>query len=98
VTAGLVLRPVASGDASAAALAREFGDWATEHARVDHPIEVLDQTLSSGGRLYLESASFMHGAHALYRSAGFEPSEPYPGREFEEFENQISIFMRLDLS
>ena len=33
--------------------------------------------------IYLESASFMHSAHALYRSVGFVPATPYPGREFE---------------
>ena len=48
--------------------------------------------------IYLESASFMHSAHALYRSVGFAPSEPYPGREFEGAPHDVSIFMRLDLA
>jgi GNAT superfamily N-acetyltransferase len=48
--------------------------------------------------VYLESASFMHAAHALYRSVGFVPSGPYAGREFEGVEHDVSIFMRLDLS
>jgi GNAT superfamily N-acetyltransferase len=47
--------------------------------------------------VYLESASFMHAAHALYRSVGFVSSEPYAGREFEDVEHDVSIFMRLDL-
>ena len=48
--------------------------------------------------IYLESASFMHSAHALYRSVGFGPSGPYPGREFEGVEHDVSILMRLDLA
>jgi GNAT superfamily N-acetyltransferase len=48
--------------------------------------------------IYLESASFMHSAHALYRSVGFGPSEPYAGREFEGAAHDVSIFMRLDLA
>ena len=162
------LRRIEPGDdlAPAKALARAFGDWATERIRVelgiavppdaDHPSEVLDGLLAAGGRLYLaeadgeavgvgglkrltettgeikrmyvrpdarglgvgraivdrlvadarelgletvylESASFMHAAHALYRSVGFMPSEPYPGREFEGLEHDVSVFMRLDL-
>ena len=162
------LRRIESADelAPAAALAREFGDWATERIRVelgiviapeDHPVDVLDELLESGGRLYvaevggeavgvgglkllsdtvgeikrmfvrpaaqglgagraivqrliadaralgcetlvLESASFMHPAHALYRSVGFVPSDSYPGREFEGAAHDISVFMRLDLT
>jgi GNAT superfamily N-acetyltransferase len=48
--------------------------------------------------VYLESASFMHPAHALYRSVGFVPSESYPGREFEGAPHDVSVFLRLDLS
>jgi GNAT superfamily N-acetyltransferase len=48
--------------------------------------------------IYLESASFMHSAHALYRSVGFGPSEPYMGREFEGVAHDVSILMRLDLA
>ena len=152
--------------AAAAALARAFGDWATEQIRLelgivvppeaDHPVAVLDELLASGGRVYvaevdgeavgvgalkllsstvgeikrmfvrpsargagagraivlqlvadarelgctsvvLESASFMHPAHALYRSVGFVESGSYEGREFENVEHDVSIFMRLDL-
>ena len=163
------LRRVESADelALATALAREFGDWATEQIGIelgivippdeDHPTDVLDELLESGGRLYvaevdgqavgvgglkllsdaegeikrmfvrptarglgvgraivrqliddakalgcetiyLESASFMHSAHALYSSVGFAPSDPYPGREFEGAAHDISVFMRLDLT
>jgi GNAT superfamily N-acetyltransferase len=48
--------------------------------------------------IYLESASFMHPAHALYRSVGFVPSDSYPGREFEGVAHDVSVFMRLDLA
>jgi GNAT superfamily N-acetyltransferase len=163
------LRRIESVDelAPATALAREFGDWATEQIRVelgivitaevDHPATVLNELLAHGGRLYvaevdgeaigvgglkrlsdtvgeikrmfvrptarglgvgraiigqliddaralgyetvyLESASFMHPAHALYRSVGFVPSESYPGREFEGAPHDVSVFLRLDLS
>ena len=163
------LRRIESTDelAPATALTREFGDWATERIRVelgivvpaeaDHPAEVLDEVLESGGRLYvaevdgeavgvgglkllsgtvgeikrmfvrpaarglgvgraivqqliddaralgcttiyLESASFMHTAHALYGSVGFVPSETYEGREFEGVAHDVSVFMRLDLT
>jgi GNAT superfamily N-acetyltransferase len=48
--------------------------------------------------IYLESASFMHGAHSLYRSVGFAPSTSYAGREFEGAAHDISVFMRRDLA
>ena len=168
MTTAVSLRRIESVDelAPATALAREFGDWATERIRielgivitaeVDHPATVLNELLEHGGRLYvaevdgdaigvgglkrlsttgeikrmfvrptarglgvgrtivrkliddaqalgykrvyLESASFMHPAHALYRSVGFVPSESYSGREFEGAPHDVSVFMRLDLS
>lgn len=48
--------------------------------------------------IFLESASFMHSAHALYRSVGFVSSEPYSGREFEDAAGDVAVFMRLDLT
>jgi GNAT superfamily N-acetyltransferase len=157
-----------TGDvAPAITLAREFGAWASEQIRVelgivipaeaDHPTDVLDQLLESGGRLYvataggeavgvgglkrlsetaaeikrmfvrprarglgagrmilqqliadaremnyetiyLESAPFMHSAHALYRSVGFVPSDSYAGREFEGAAFDVSVCMRLRLT
>jgi GNAT superfamily N-acetyltransferase len=48
--------------------------------------------------IFLESASFMHSAHALYRSVGFVSSDAYPGREFEGAGADVSVFMRLDLT
>jgi GNAT superfamily N-acetyltransferase len=48
--------------------------------------------------IYLESASFMHAAHALYRSVGFVPTDSYPGREFEGRAPHVSVFMRLHLA
>lgn len=48
--------------------------------------------------IYLESASFMHAAHALYRSVGFVSGDSYPGREFEGRAPHVSVFMRLDLT
>lgn len=163
------LRRIESTDevAPAAALAREFGDWASERVKAElgivipadanHPASILDELLEAGGRLYvaevdgeavgvgglkllsdtvgeikrmfvrptarglgvgraivqqlvddartmgcatiyLESASFMHDAHALYRSVGFVPSGSYAGREFEGAAHDISVFMRLDLN
>jgi GNAT superfamily N-acetyltransferase len=152
--------------APAIALAREFGDWASERIRhefgivipteEDHPTDLLNELLEPEGRLYvaevsgvavgvgglkrlsngigeikrmyvrpqarglgvgraiveqliadareigfrtiyLESASFMHSAHALYRSVGFVPSGSYPGREFEGADHDVSVFMRLEL-
>ena len=47
--------------------------------------------------IFLESALFMHPAHALYRSVGFVASGAYPGREFEGAPHDVSVFMRLDL-
>ncbi len=47
--------------------------------------------------IQLESASFMHAAHALYRSVGFVPSDSYAGREFAGAAQDVSVFMRLDL-
>jgi hypothetical protein len=81
------LRRIESADdlAPANVLAREFGDWATEQIRGGMGFETV----------YLESASFMHSAHALYRSVGFVPSDSYAGREFEGVD--VSVFMRLDL-
>lgn len=48
--------------------------------------------------IYLESASFMHAAHALYRSVGFVSGDSYAGREFEGRAPHVSVFMRLDLT
>jgi hypothetical protein len=45
----------------------------------------------------LESASFMHSAHTLYRSVGLASNDSYPGREFEGAAADVSVFMRLDL-
>jgi GNAT superfamily N-acetyltransferase len=59
--------------------------------------QLIDDAQSLGYEtVYLESASFMHPAHALYRSVGFVPS--YSGREFEGAPHDVSAFMRLDLS
>jgi GNAT superfamily N-acetyltransferase len=46
--------------------------------------------------IHLESASFMHSAHALSRSVGFVPSDSYDGLEFGDAD--VSVFMRLDLA
>jgi GNAT superfamily N-acetyltransferase len=48
--------------------------------------------------IFLESASFMHPAHALYRSVGFVAGDAYAGREFEGVAHDIWVFMRLDLT
>jgi GNAT superfamily N-acetyltransferase len=59
---------------------------------------IEDARLLGLATVYLESASFMHGAHALYRSVGFVEAESYAGREFEGVDHDVSIFMRLDLA
>jgi GNAT superfamily N-acetyltransferase len=80
------LRRIESPDELAPAneLAREFGDWATERIRVeleivvpadaDHPTEVLDKLLASGGRLYVAEvdgvAVGVGGLRRLSESAG----------------------------
>ena len=51
--------------------------------------------------LRLDSAPFMHEAHALYRQFGFVPSAPHEGWEFEgvpALRDVPGVFMSLDLS
>ena len=45
----------------------------------------------------LDSARFMAAAHALYRSAGFQEINPYPGSEIPEAFQSNWIFMELSL-
>jgi GNAT superfamily N-acetyltransferase len=64
---------------------------------------IVQQLIDDGRALgceaiYLESASFMHRAHALYRSVGFVSGDSYAGREFEGRAPHVSVFMRLDLT
>lgn len=48
-------------------------------------------------RVRLDSARFMHGAHALYQSAGFQEIEAYPESEvLREFQRHW-VFMELPL-
>src|SRR6266511_3712109 len=49
--------------------------------------------------IHLDSAPFMHEAHALYRRFGFVPSSPRKGWEFESVPvlHEIAVFMSLDL-
>ena len=63
---------------------------------------LLDQLLADGQSLgytamRLDSARFMHAAHALYRSAGFREIEPYPGSEIPQMHQQYSTFMEKTL-
>lgn len=61
--------------------------------------QLIDDARAPGCEtIYLESASFMHSAHAMYRSAGFVPSDSYAGREFAGAAHDVSVFMRLDLA
>jgi GNAT superfamily N-acetyltransferase len=63
--------------------------------------QLIDDARTLGVKtVRLESAAFMHEAHALYRSFGFAPSTSYAGREFESIRavDDISVFMALDLS
>jgi GNAT superfamily N-acetyltransferase len=62
---------------------------------------LIDDARTLGYRtIRLESAAFMHEAHALYRRFGFLPTPTYAGREFEQIRavDEISVFMALDLS
>jgi GNAT superfamily N-acetyltransferase len=49
--------------------------------------------------IHLDSAPFVHEAHALYRRFGFMPSSPHQGWEFESVPamHEIAVFMSLDL-
>lgn len=52
----------------------------------------------------LESLEFLHSAHALYRSLGFRPIEPYPGNSMEAYQETgqlaryyaMTLFMELE--
>ncbi len=46
-------------------------------------------------KLRLETASFMEGAQALYRSVGFDLIEPY--REIPDVMKHLGVFMELNL-
>ncbi|MGO9308058.1 MAG: GNAT family N-acetyltransferase [Spirochaetia bacterium] len=48
--------------------------------------------------LRLDSAEFMHDAHALYRSFGFEDIPPYSGSEIPVEYRKHWVFMELNLS
>lgn len=52
------------------------------------------------GTIRLESAAFMHDAHALYRRFGFVEIEPFAGREFEHIRGAaaIQVFMALTVA
>jgi GNAT superfamily N-acetyltransferase len=63
--------------------------------------QLIDDSRMLGFKtIRLESAAFMHEAHALYRSFGFAPSISYAGREFENIRavDAVSVYMALDLS
>ena len=60
---------------------------------------LIDDARALGYRtIRLDSARFMHEAHALYRSFGFMPSSPHEW-EFETVPalRETAVFMRLDL-
>src|SRR5271157_5200410 len=48
--------------------------------------------------LRLDSAGFMHDAHALYRSFGFQDIAPYSGSEIPVEYRKHWVFMELNLS
>ncbi len=61
---------------------------------------LIDDAHALGYRtIHLDSAPFMHEAHALYRRFGFVPSSPHKGWEFESAPavHDIAVFMSLDL-
>jgi len=60
---------------------------------------LIDDACALGYRtIRLDSARFMHEAHALYRRFGFVPSSPHQW-EFESIPalRETAVFMRLDL-
>src|SRR5262249_9051442 len=62
--------------------------------------QLIDDACALGySTIRLESAAFMHEAHALYQRFGFIPTTPYVGREFESVRavDDISVFMVLEL-
>jgi hypothetical protein len=89
------LRRIESTDelTPAAALAREFGEWASEEIRAQFGI-VIGPTRTIRPSY---STNCSNRAHTLYRSVGFVPTGSYPGREFEGATHDVSVFMRLDL-
>jgi len=48
-------------------------------------------------KLRLDSARFMTGAHQLYRHAGFQEIEPYPGSKTPGDFHKHWIFMEMEL-
>ena len=59
---------------------------------------MLEEARAAGyRRLVLDSAPTMKAAHALYRSAGFRKTGPYPQSEIPERYRHLWVFMRLDL-
>jgi GNAT superfamily N-acetyltransferase len=63
---------------------------------------LLDDMISEARKigythLRLDSARFMHAAHSLYRSAGFEEIDPYPESEIPEKFQANWIFMEREL-
>jgi GNAT superfamily N-acetyltransferase len=64
-------------------------------------VRLIDDACALGYRtIRLDSAPFMHEAHALYRSYGFVPSSPHEGWEFESvpaLRDVPVVFMSLDL-
>jgi len=48
--------------------------------------------------LRLDSAGFMHGAHSVYRAAGFTDTPPYEGSEIPKEYQQHWVFMALRLN
>jgi hypothetical protein len=59
---------------------------------------MLDRLLSFADvsayeRVCLDSPDFMHAAHRLYRSAGFEDIPPYPESEIPDAYKSYWVFM-----
>jgi hypothetical protein len=64
-------------------------------------VRLIDDARALGYKtIRLDSAPFMHEAHALYRSYGFVSSSPHEGWEFESVPALLDVpvvFMSLDL-
>lgn len=61
-------------------------------------LDVLAEARSAGyTQVRLDSARFMHGAHALYRSLGFHDIPPYPESEIPPEHQHNWVFMERKL-
>jgi len=106
---GRLLLPTFGGQVAGCAglrrLSPEIGEMKRVYVRPAFRRKGLGRALIEGviaaacligyGKLRLETANFMEGAQALYRSLGFELIEPY--REIPYVMKHLGVFMELNL-